>query len=48
MLGEDGEQVWIPKSQIHDDSEVYKRGTEGVLVISEWIVEQKPELQKYA
>lgn len=37
----DGESVWLPKSQVDDDSEVYKKGTEGVLVISEWIAEQK-------
>lgn len=28
--------VWIPRSQIDDDSEVYKRGTEGTLIVSEW------------
>jgi hypothetical protein len=33
--------IWIPKSQIDDDSEVYKKGTEGILIISEWLAEQK-------
>lgn len=37
----DGEEHWLPKSQIHDDSEVYAEGGEGVLVITEWIAEQK-------
>jgi hypothetical protein len=37
----DGKQVWLPKSQIHDDSEVYKMGTEGELVISQWLAEEK-------
>jgi hypothetical protein len=37
----DEETYWIPKSQIHDDSEVYALGCSGVLVISEWIAEQK-------
>ena len=37
----EGEEVWIPKSQIHEDSEVYKEGTEGTLVITEWIAEKK-------
>lgn len=37
----DGQEVWLPKSQIHSDSEVYKADTEGMLIISEWIAEQK-------
>ena len=37
----DGKQVWIPKSQIHEDSEVYKMGTEGELVIPQWLAEEK-------
>jgi hypothetical protein len=37
----DGEEVWIPKGQIDDDSEVYEMGTEGTLIISKWIAEQK-------
>ena len=37
----DGEEVWIPQSQITDDSEVWKEGDEGTLVITEWIAKQK-------
>jgi len=37
----EGEKIWIPHSQITEDSEVYKMGTEGDLVITEWIAEQK-------
>lgn len=37
----DGEKYWIPQKQIHDDSEVYKDGDEGELVISEWIAKEK-------
>ena len=37
----EGEEIWIPKSQITDDSEVYKADTEGDLVITEWLAEQK-------
>ena len=37
----DGEEHWIPLSQIDDDSEVYQEGDEGVLVISHWIAVQK-------
>ena len=30
----DGEEVWIPQSQIDDDSEVWQDGDEGELVVS--------------
>lgn len=36
--------VWIPKSQIHDDSEVFEEdgpGNEGTLVISKWLAVEK-------
>ncbi len=32
---------WIPRSQIDDDSEVYKKGDTGECVISDWLAEQK-------
>lgn len=32
---------WVPKSQIHDDSEVYKSGTSGKLVVTQWLAEQR-------
>jgi hypothetical protein len=37
----EGEKVWIPRSQIHDDSEVYAEGHTGTLIVSRWIAEQK-------
>lgn len=37
----EGKEHWIPKSQIDDDSEVYALGTDGDLVVSEWIALQK-------
>jgi hypothetical protein len=37
----DGAEHWIPKTQIHDDSEVWEEGQEGELVITEWIAKQK-------
>lgn len=33
--------LWIPQSQIEDDSEVWKEGDEGDLVVTEWIAEKK-------
>ena len=37
----EGQEVWIPKSQIHADSEVFAAGTDGKLIISQWIAEKK-------
>ena len=37
----DGVKYWIPLSQVDDDSEVWKSGEEGKLVISEWIANEK-------
>jgi hypothetical protein len=37
----DGEEHWIPKSQVHDDSAVFEAGHEGTLVVTQWIAEQK-------
>ena len=37
----EGEETWIPKGQIHDDSEVHEKGTNGTLIISRWIAIQK-------
>lgn len=35
------EDVWIPKSQIDNSSEVWKKGHEGVLIVSEWFAERE-------
>lgn len=32
--------VWIPKSQVHDNSEIWKKGDEGTLVITRWWAEK--------
>lgn len=32
---------WVPKSQIHPDSQVQTLGDEGELVVSLWIAQQK-------
>jgi hypothetical protein len=33
----DGTEHWIPQSQIHGDSDVWKRGDKGKLIITKWI-----------
>lgn len=39
------QKVWISKSQIHDDSEIYftdyESGDKGTLVIPRWLAEEK-------
>ena len=35
------EEVWIPQSQIDDESEVWEEGDQGTLVISQWLADQK-------
>ena len=37
MVEDLDEEVWIPKSQIHDDSEVWEDGHVGEVVVSEWL-----------
>jgi hypothetical protein len=34
-------EVWIPKSQLHDDSELACKGDEGTLAITEWFAEKE-------
>lgn len=34
------EEKWIPKSQVHDDSEIWKEGMTGCLVITQWLAEK--------
>jgi hypothetical protein len=38
---DDGREVWIPKSQIHDDSEIWKPGDAGTLVVNGWWAEKE-------
>lgn len=35
------EQAWIPKSQLHDDTEVWEKDDEGTCVVSGWFAQQK-------
>lgn len=37
----DGEEIWFPKSQIHDFSEVTEEGDEGDFVITVWLARQR-------
>lgn len=36
----DGEQRWVPKKCIHDDSEVCAEGDEGTLALLTWFAEK--------
>lgn len=35
------ENEFIPQSQIDDDSEVYKEGHEGTLIVSDWFARKR-------
>lgn len=35
-----GKEHWIPQSQIDEDSEVYKDGDQGTLIIKSWLAEK--------
>lgn len=37
----EGEEKWVPKSLIHDDSEVYREGDAGTLVVPLWWAEKE-------
>lgn len=40
----DGTKVWIPKSEIHDDSEVYSKESGkdgGTLIVARWVARKK-------
>lgn len=34
-------KCWVPKTQITEDSEVYKMGTSGTLIVTEWLARKK-------
>lgn len=34
-------KFWIPQAAIHEDSEVYKDGTEGTLIVHDWFAEKE-------
>ena len=36
-----GEPVWIPQTQVHEDSDCHKLGTSGKLIVTEWFAERK-------
>lgn len=38
----EGEKIWVPKSQIHDDSEVYSMASGGgSLIVTKWWAAQR-------
>lgn len=41
LVSYEGEKYWIPQSQIHEDSEVWKKGDEGTLIIPVWLAKDR-------
>lgn len=37
----DGKEKWLPLSCIHDDSEVYRPGDDGLLILKRWFAERE-------
>lgn len=37
----DGREIWIPQSQVHDDSDVYDVGHAGRLVVTAWYAQKQ-------
>lgn len=37
----DANKCWVPKKQITEDSEVYKMGTSGTLIVTEWLAKER-------
>jgi hypothetical protein len=38
---EEGDEIWIPRVQIDESSQVSEEGDEGTLVVSRWIADKK-------
>lgn len=41
LVNRGGGDLWVPKSVIHDDSEVFEEGHEGTLIVETWWAEEK-------
>ena len=41
VYGATDDPLWVPKSQVLEESEVYKKGTDGELIISRWWAKQR-------
>lgn len=37
---DDGLVAWVPKSQVHEDSEVWEKGQEGILIVKDWFAKK--------
>jgi hypothetical protein len=37
----EGDKYWVPKSQVHKDSEVNEEGDEGTLITTRWWAEKE-------
>jgi hypothetical protein len=35
------EPQWVPQSQVHDDSEIWRKGDAGTLTITQWWAERQ-------
>lgn len=38
---DDGNTFFVPKSVVHEDSDVYEQGTDGKLIVKSWFAEKE-------
>ena len=41
LVSDGDDQLWVPKSVIHDNSEIWKTGQSGNLVVETWFAENE-------
>ena len=37
----DDDGIWVPKSVVHDDSEIREEGDQGTLVVKQWFADRE-------
>jgi pectate lyase len=40
-IDDDSNEIWVPKSQITDHSEVWQKGDDGYITVTEWWAEKQ-------
>lgn len=47
VLTDEGDELWVPKSVVDEDSEVFQKDDEGTLIVQEWFAKKTDELRGY-
>lgn len=46
VLTNEDDEVWVPKSVVDDDSEVFQKDDEGTLIVQEWFAKKTDEFER--